>query len=410
MTVSHWSKKIFSRRMLTIAFLGLASGVPLGVMMTILQAWLTEKGIDLKTIGLVSLVQIPYTFKFCWSPLMDRFSLPILGRRRGWMLLAQILMSASIMSLGYFDPHTQTLQILAIAVLIAFFSASHDIVIDAFRRDILPQDELGFGSAVATNSYLIGFRFLASVLGLTLADQFEWTTVFNVLGGFCLVGMIGTLIAQEDSHAPSLAPKSIKDAVVLPFLEFLKRPGAWEILLFILLYKIGDNLATNMALPFYLQQGFSKTEVAIIGKMVGFWAMFFGGFVGGSILLKYNIKQCLFWFGVFQGLSTLAFMSIVHFGHNSVVLGMVVGLENFTIGMGTSALATFLLGLCNKKFSATQYALLTSFMGIPRAVIPAMGGYLVEFFGWSGFFIFCSLIAIPALVMVYLKVDQWVTE
>ena len=228
-------RKILTRKMLTILFLGLASGIPLGIVLTVLQAWMTKSGIDLKTVGLAVLVQMPYTWKFVWSPLMDRFVPPFLGRRRGWMLVSQLLMLVSIVGMGQFDPANAVGVILAFATVISFAGASHDIVIDAYRRDVLDESELGFGSAVAVNSYLIGFRYIGVVLGLFLGDVLPWSQVFMILGGFVLLGVVGTLIAGEGRDA-ALAPKSLHEAVFNPFLDYLRRPGAIEILLFILLY------------------------------------------------------------------------------------------------------------------------------------------------------------------------------
>jgi PAT family beta-lactamase induction signal transducer AmpG len=398
-------KKITSRKMLVIAFLGLTSGIPLGVVMSLLQTWMTESGIDLKLVGMAALVQMPYTLKFLWSPIIDRYSLPFLGRRNGWMLLCQLGIFFSLQLFGAMDPKVNLTAVIIMATCISFFGASHDIVIDAYRRDILEENELGFGSAVATNSYLIGFKFLATVLGLALADQYPWSTVFNILSYLCILGVIAAIVAPQGSNNDN-APKKLKDAVILPFLDFLKRHRSVEILIFILLYKIGDNIAGNMATPFYLEMGFSKTEIAFVGKMIGFWCMFAGGFIGGAILLKHNIMKCLIWFGILQALSTFAFALLTLSNHNIFHLGLVVGIENITTGMGTSAFAAFMLRLCDVRFSATQYALLTSFMGIPRTILPAAAGFIAQPLGWFGFFTVCTLIAIPGLLMVQFRLKK----
>jgi MFS transporter, PAT family, beta-lactamase induction signal transducer AmpG len=398
--------KMLTRKMLTILFLGLASGIPLGVVFTVLQAWMTKSGIDLKVVGLAILVQLPYNLKFAWSPLMDRFALPFLGRRRGWMLVSQLLMFVSITAMGQFDPANAVRVILAFAILTSFAGASHDIVIDAYRRDVLDESELGFGSAVAVNSYLIGYRYIGVVLGLYLGDVLPWSQVFMILAGFVLLGVVGTLIAVEPWDA-ALVPRSLREAVLNPFLDYLRRPGAIEILLFILLYKLGDNLASALLTPFYIKVGFTLKEISIYYKIVSFWGTFTGGFVGGVLLTRYSIRKCLLAFGVFQGITPLAFAILVGTGPNVLALAFVVAVETLSLGMGASALTAFMLRLCNRKFSATQYALLTSFMGVPRTIIPASAGFVVEAMGWVHFYFLCVLLAIPGLLLIYFRAPKW---
>jgi PAT family beta-lactamase induction signal transducer AmpG len=392
--------------MLTILFLGLASGIPLGIVLTVLQAWMTKSGIDLKTVGLAVLVQMPYTWKFLWSPVMDRFVPPFLGRRRGWMLISQLLMIASIVGMGQFDPANAVGTILFFATVISFAGASHDIVIDAYRRDVLDESELGFGSAVAVNSYLIGFRYIGVVLGLFLADRLPWSAVFTILAGFVLVGVAGTLIAVEPKDGVH-APRNLREAVFNPFLDYLRRPGAVEILLFILLYKLGDNLAAALLTPFYIKIGFTLTEISVYYKVISFWGTFLGGLIGGALLTRYSIRRCLVGFGVFQGVTPLSFALLVFTGPNVLALALVVALETLSLGMGTSALTAFMLRLCNRKFSATQYALLTSFMGIPRTIIPASAGFIVDGVGWVQFYLLCVFLAIPGLLLVYFRAPKW---
>jgi MFS transporter, PAT family, beta-lactamase induction signal transducer AmpG len=399
-------QKILTRKMLTILCLGLASGIPLGIVITVLQAWMTKSGIDLKTVGLAVLVQMPYTWKFIWSPLMDRFVPPFLGRRRGWMLISQVLMLVSIVWMGRFDPATDVGIILAFATLISFAGASHDIVIDAYRRDVLDESELGFGSAVAVNSYLIGFRYIGVVLGLSLGDRLPWSQVFLILGGFVLLGVVGTMIAIEPRDAAQV-PKSLREAVFGPFVDYLRRPGAVEILLFILLYKLGDNLASGLLTPFYIKVGFTLTEISVYYKFISFVGTFAGGLLGGALLTRYSIRKCLIAFGVFQGVTPLSFALLVATGPNVLALAFVVALETLSLGMGASALTTFMLRLCNRKFSATQYALLTSFMGIPRGIVPASAGYIVESLGWVHFYVLCVVLSVPGLLLVYLRARTW---
>ena len=399
-------RKMLTRKMLTILCLGIAAGIPLGIVLTVLQAWMTKSGIKLATVGLAALVQMPYTWKFVWSPLMDRFVPPFLGRRRGWMLVSQLAMIVSIVAMGQFDPAHAIVPILALATLISFAGASHDIVIDAYRRDVLDESELGFGSAVAVNSYLIGFRYIGVVLGLFLGDFLPWSQVFIILAGFVVIGVVGTFIAIEPRDAIA-APKSLREAVFNPFLDYLKRPGAIEILLFILLYKLGDNLAGALLTPFYIQVGFSLTQISVYYKIVSFWGTFCGGLIGGALLTRYSIRKCLLAFGVFQGVTPLAFAILVVTGPNVMALAFVVAVETLSLGMGASALTAFMLRLCNRKFSATQYALLTSFMGIPRAIIPSSAGFIVDGLGWVHFYALCVALAIPGLLLIYFRAAKW---
>ena len=397
---------MLTRKMLTILCLGIAAGIPLGIVLTVLQAWMTKSEIKLGMISLAALVQLPYTWKFVWSPLMDRFVPPFLGRRRGWMLVSQLLMIVSIVAMGQFDPAHAIVPILALATLISFAGASHDIVIDAYRRDVLDESELGFGSAVAVNGYLIGFRYIGVVLGLFLGDFLPWSQVFMILAGFVVIGVVGTFIAIEPRDAIA-APKSLREAVFNPFLDYLKRPGAIEILLFILLYKLGDNLAGALLTPFYIQVGFSLTQISVYYKIVSFWGTFCGGLIGGALLTRYSIRKCLLAFGVFQGVTPLAFAILVVTGPNVMALAFVVAVETLSLGMGASALTAFMLRLCNRKFSATQYALLTSFMGIPRTIIPSSAGFIVDAIGWVQFYVLCVALAVPGLLLIYFRAARW---
>jgi len=401
--------KINSKRpFYSITLLGIASGIPLGIVTSLLQAWMTDAGIDLKLIGMAALVQLPYTLKFLWSPFIDVAPLNLfqLGGRRSWMLIAQVGMLFSTILLSTFDPNLQIESLLITCAVISFFGATHDIVIDAYRRDVLSDEQLGLGSAFATNSYLIGFRFLATVLGLTLADQFGWKNVMLIMSSFSFLGMIGTFISPK--IISKMIPKfNFKTVVWSPFINYLSKKGAWEILLFILLFKIGDNIAGNLMTPYYLKIGFSKTEIAWVGKMIGFWCMLCGGFLGGYLMSKISIYKSLIIFGILQAVSTFLFVFLDTPSPSIGLLGFVVGVENLTAGMGSAGFAAFMLKLCDRQFTATQYALLTSFMGIPRVVIPSAAGFLAESLGWSGFFILCSFIAVPGILMITWRSKHW---
>jgi len=400
-------KKILNRKMMAILLLGMASGVPLGVVLTLLQAWTTDLGISLATVSLIGLVKFPYTAKFLWAPFMDYYKLPFLGRRRGWMFLCQLVMIVSILLLGQMSPTDNIQWVIIFATIVSFAGASHDVVIDAYRRDALTDEELGFGSALATNSYSIGFRYITMSLGLITAHYLGWPNTFAILAAVCGVGLLGTLLVVEPKVASVSKKISVVQAYFSPLKDFFLRSGAIEILIFIAIYKIGDNLGQHMLTPFYLKMGFTKLEIGAIGKMIGFWATFAGGFIGGFLLLKYSIRTCLFWFGVLQALSTFSFIFLAGRPPDEILLGTIVGFENVTSGMGSAAFAAFMLKLTNKQFSATQYALLTAFLGFARDLIPAIVGTSVEVISWEAYFAICTLAAIPGLLMVYFRAKKW---
>ncbi|MCP5157865.1 MAG: AmpG family muropeptide MFS transporter [Gammaproteobacteria bacterium] len=386
----------FSGRMLVALLMGFSSGLPLLLTGSVLQAWMSGAGVDLGTIGLFALVGLPYTLKFAWAPFLDRYTLSAaLGRRRGWLLLIQLALTLAIVGLGLANPGVNPLGVAAAALLVTFFSASQDIVIDAYRRESLADDEQGLGASFYVNGYRVGM-LLASGGGLILADFIPFSWVYFFLGSAMLAGIVTTLFAREPEVAMG-APKTLYEAVVQPFLEYFSRQDAIWILLFILLYKIGDTMATHITTPFYLDLGFSKTEIGTVVKLFGFWATVTGGLVGGMLILHWGIYRSLWRFGLLQMVTILGFVALAQTGHSVPVLALVITGENLAGGMGTSAYIAFMASLTNKKFTATQYALLSSLMGIPRVVLAAPTGYLAELFGWEGFFWFCTLTAIPGL-------------
>ncbi|MCK4761199.1 MAG: AmpG family muropeptide MFS transporter [Candidatus Aminicenantes bacterium] len=391
-------KAITEKRMIIALFMGFSSGIPLLLVSKTLQAWMVDVNVDLKIIGIFALVGLPYTLKFLWAPFMDMWVPPFLGRRRGWMLLCQIGVIFSIVGIAFID-HKQSPWLTAFfALLISFFSASQDIVVDAYRRETLSDNELGMGSTL----YIYGYRvamLLAGALALFLADHIPWSLVYILMAGAMFVGIATTLLAPEPEVGVE-APKSLKDSVMMPFLEFFKRKGAVAILLFILLYKLGDNVAGAMTTPFYLIIGFTKTQVAAIAKTLGLFSTLAGAFVGGALMLRLGIYRSLWIFGIMQALSTFFFVILAQIGPNSWVLAGVIGYEDFSSGMGSAALIAYSASLCNKRFTATQYALLTSLTGVPRTFAATGSGFLVEAVGWSWFFTFCALIAIPGLLLL----------
>ena len=397
-------KVIFSGRMLRTLLMGFSCGLPLLLTISVLQAWMKEEGVDLTVIGLMALVGLPYTVKFLWAPFLDRFTLPFLGRRRGWMLVSQILLVLVICWLGLTSPTKNPWIVAFVAFLVTFFSASQDIIVDAYRREDLPDEELGLGSSLYINGYRIGM-LLASGGGLIMADFMSFSFVYMIMGACMIPGIVTTILSPEP-ETPAGTPKTIQEAVILPLKEYFSRTGAWWILGFIFLYKIGDTMASAMTTPFYLDIGFSKTEIGAVVKLFGFWATIAGSLIGGIMMLRLGINRSLWIFGALQAISTAGFAMLATIGHNIVVLSGVIAFENLSAGMGTAAYVAFMASVTNKKFTATQYALLSSLMGIPRVMASAPTGFLAKHMGWVSFFVMCTLIAIPGMLLL-LRVAPW---
>jgi PAT family beta-lactamase induction signal transducer AmpG len=391
-------KIIFSPSMLVALMMGFSCGLPLLLTIDVLKAWMTIEGVDLSVIGLMSLVGLPYTVKFLWAPFLDRYIPPFLGRRRGWMLIAQSGLMISIISLGSTNPSDQPALMAFTAFLVTFFSASQDIVVDAYRREDIPDAELGFASSLYINGYRMGM-LLAGGGGLILAGQIPFSMVYMIMGGCLLPGIITTLLAPEPKINGN-QPQSLQAAVIEPLVEYFTRPGALWVLAFILLYKVGDSMAAAMATPFYLDIGFSTTEIGAVVKLVGFWATLAGALLGGVLTLRIGMYASLWVFGLLQSLSTACFALLAHLGYSIPALTAVIGFENLASGMGTVAFVAFMAMMTDKRFTATQYALLSSLMGIPRVIAAAPTGYAVKFLGWEKFFIACALIAIPGMLLL----------
>lgn len=389
---------VFSGRMLVALLMGFSSGLPLLLTGSVLQAWLKDGGVDLTRIGLFALVGLPYTLKFLWSPLFDRYT-PLLGRRRGWLALMQVALAGALFLLGSAQPTADHLWLVMVAgLLVAFFSASQDIVVDAYRRESLGESELGLGSALYVNGYRVGM-LLAGGGGLILADWLSFETMYRLMAGCMLACVAVTLLAPEPP-LPDGRPRSLREAVVLPFKDYFARQGAWLILAFILLYKLGDTMASAMTVPFYLDLGYSKTEIGTVVKLFGFWATIAGGTLGGIWILRAGMRQALWVFGIGQMLSTLGFVILAYSPLSAGALAAVVAVENLTAGMGTAAFVGFMAALTDRRFTATQYALLTSLMGVPRVLLAAPTGWFAQELGWPVFFLLCALIAIPGLLLL----------
>ena len=405
---------LFNRRMLLCIFMGFTSGMPLYLLFNLLPAWLRTEGIGLKEIGLFALIQFPYTWKFLWAPFLDRYSVPVLGRRRSWMLISQLGLLAVIAALGSFSPKESLNVIVALTVVLALLSATQDVVLDAYRRELLPDSELGLGNAFFVNAYKMS-TLVPGSLALILADHLPWSQVYWITALFMLPGVAVTLLIRELTVAAT-APKTLRAAVVEPFREFFTRKGVVEaliVLAFVLLYKLGDSMCTALATPFYLDMGYSKSDIGLVAKNAGLWASVAGGFVGGLWMVKLGIHRALWIFGVVQGIAILGFVWLAWLGPQASIepddlvrLAVVIALEALGVGLGTAAFVAFIAKATNPLYTATQFALLTSLMAVPRTFINASTGYLVEDLGWLNFFWLCAVLAVPGMLLL-VKVAPW---
>ncbi|WDZ96312.1 AmpG family muropeptide MFS transporter [Herbaspirillum sp. WKF16] len=394
-------RQYLNRRMLICVFLGFTSGLPLFILLSLLQAWLAKSGLNVKTLGLFALVMFPYTWKFVWSPLMDRFHFGRMGRRRGWMFVTQLLLFLGIGAMGMLDPLTEVGTIAFMASVVAFLSASQDIAIDAYRREILPDEELGLGSAIHVNAYKLS-GMVPGALSLVLADRMPWASVFWVTAAFMLPGLLCSLLVKEPKvyGAP---PRSLSDAVVLPFREFIARGGwgnALWVLGFIFLYKLGDSMATALATKFYIDLGFSMTEIGVVSKTTSLWASVAGGILGGIWMVRLGINRGLWVFGVLQAIPILGFAWLAHVGTSLPVLAAVIGVEAFGVGLGTTAFVAYIMRETDPRYTATQFALFTSLMAVPRTFVNSSVGYIVAETGWLNFFLICFVLALPGMLML----------
>jgi len=407
---------LLNRRMLICIFTGFASGMPLYLLISLVPAWLRSEGVGLKEIGFFALIGLPYTWKFFWSPLLDRYRLAVpglsrlgfsAGLRRGWMLATQIGLLLSIAALGFFNPNTEIWSIAWLCLLIAFLSATQDIVLDAYRRQILPDQELGLGNSIHVNAYRIA-GLVPGSLSLILADSLPWQTVFMVTAAFMLIGIVMTLsIAEPKTDARH--PTTLNQAIVDPFKEFFSRQGVRQaclILAFMLLYKLGDSMATALATPFYLDMGFSMTEIGLIAKHAALWPVIIGGIVGGILMLKIGINRALWLFGLVQIISILGFAVLARVGEGLWLLGLVISFEYLGVGLGTAAFVAFMARSTHPAFAATQLALFTALTAVPRTVASSFTGIIVEGVGWENFFYLCTLLAIPGMLLLF-KVAPW---
>lgn len=398
----NW-RELCNRRMLICLFTGFASGLPLYILITLIPAWLRSSGVGLAEIGFFALIGLPYTWKFIWAPLVDRYALPIyrLGLRRSWMLATQLLLLAAIAGLGWLDPGVQLTTIAALSFAIALLSANQDVVLDAYRRELLPDHELGLGNSLHVNAYRIA-GLVPGSLSLILADLLPWSTVFIITAGFMLVA-VGLTLSISEPRTAVARPATLKAAVVEPFNEFFTRNGrrqALAVLAFMLLYKLGDSLATALATPFYLDMGFSTTDIGLVAKHAALWPMIIGGILGGLWMVKIGINRALWLFGAVQVLSILGFALLAHIGEGLALLALVIAFEYLGVGLGTAAFVAFIARTTHPAYAATQIALFTAITALPRTVANAATGVVVEAVGWELFFYGCALLALPGMLLL----------
>ncbi|MDL1962462.1 MAG: MFS transporter [Deltaproteobacteria bacterium] len=389
-----------SRRLAVMLPIGFASGIPLALTSGTLQAWLTVDGVDIRTIGLFSLVGIPYTLKFFWSPVMDRFCPPWLGRRRGWILLTQGTLVLGIFSMAFIAPADAPFLMACLALMVAFSSASQDIVIDAYRTDLLEEKERGFGVGLSVTGYRIAM-LVSGALALILSDRIGWQNTYILMAGIMSLGILGTLAGPEPRLSLS-PPGSMAEAISGPLKEFFSRPAAISMLVLIVLYKLGDAFAGTLTTAFLIRGvGFSPTDVGTINKGFGLVATIGGALLGGGLMAKIGLFGALMFFGVLQAVSNLSFMVLAWIGKSYCAMIAAVGFENLSGGMGTAAFVAFLMALCNHRFTATQYALLSALASLGRVFVGPPSGFLVNWVGWPQFFFITTLVALPGLILLW---------
>jgi len=394
------------RRQLIILLMGFASGMPFLLTGATLTYWMSRTDVNLTTIGLFALVGTPYAFKFAWAPLVDQMPLPLLdrwlGRRRSWVLLAQVGILVSVVLLAWSDPAHTPWFTAAAAVLVAFFSATQDIAVDAYRIEILRDEEQGAGSATTQLGYRIAL-WIVDAMSLLLPSLLPWPVVISLIALLIVIGMVTVLYAKEPKvERPTLDSTQawVKQAVVRPFVEFLAYRGWFVILLFALLYKYGDALGGTMARPFFNQMGFSGPEIFGVTKSFGVAATIFGGLAGGIVVARYGLFKALLVAGILQAITNLLFAWVAVEPRDLVVLTLAISADNFTGALGGVAFIGYLSSLCTAGMAGTQYALLTSLMAFGRTTMSAGGGWLAAQMGWVEFWIATTLIAIPGLLLL----------
>jgi PAT family beta-lactamase induction signal transducer AmpG len=403
----------FEKAPLASFFLGISSGFPLTLLLSTMTYWLSKEGIDKKTIGFAVGLTTPYTLKFLWAPLLDRVRLPVLtgmfGQRRSWLFLIQALLIFVIWNLGTSDPAHHIGRFAFWAIATAFLSATQDIVIDAYRIEILSDRQLAHGTAMNQFGYRTGNLIAGAGTIAVFSPEalgFGWPLAYGLTSLLVIPAAVAALMIGPGRHVERVGNERsanwIAETVVAPFAEFFRRRGAWLILLFVLTYKLGDAMGQLMLNPMIVDHGFSDTEYIAINKLVGFWALIIGSGLGAPVIARFGISRSLFISGIIMAIANLAFAMVAFSGHNLEMLTFAVGLENLFAGIGLTVFATYLAGLSNLAFTATQYALLSSVAAVGRTFISAPSGYVQEWLGWPGFYVFAACMAIPGLIFLWL--------
>lgn len=392
-------RSVSQRNLLVTLFLAFSSGLPISLTISTLQAWYTVAGVSIVAIGLLSLIGQPYLYKFLWSPFLDRYVPPFLGRRRGWILVCQSLLVVLIAGMALLNPIDNPWLLAGVAFIVAFTSASQDIAIDAYRTDLLKPEERGLGSALTVTGYRVAM-IISGGIALVLADHIGFKNTYLFMAALMAVQMIVTWCGPEPEHNPA-PPKTLTDAIVKPFKEFLSRPYAWFILLFVVLYKLTDAFFLSLGTTFLIREvGFSLTDIGLIYKTVGIGATIVGGFLGGFLMIRMGLYRSLWHFGLLQGTANLAFLSLLFFQKSYVLLVGSIFVESFFAGMGTVVFLSYLMSLCDSKFTATQFALLSALSAVGRIFVGPAAGLLVDQYGWFFYFITAFLLCFPPLILL----------
>ncbi len=393
------------RRLVVLVLLGFASGLPLFLTGSTLKAWMTDEGLSLATIGLFSFVTLPYSLKVFWAPFLDRYALPGLGRRRGWMLAMQAGMALALVLLARSQPHLGLLRVVLLALAVAVTSATFDIAVDAWRAEALDQKHLGLGNSLHIAAYRVAM-LVSGGLAMILAQVFGWRSTYLLMALLTGLGMVGTWLATN-TDAVARAPRSLQEAVVGPLKDLLQRRGIGYLLAFSVFYKLGDWLAEAMTMPFLMRGlGFTKLQIGTVQKTTAMVAIILGGLLGGWMLLRMSLRKALWICGFVQASSILGFWAMSLLGRHLPLLVAANTLENLAYGMGSSALVALLMGSCNRAYTGTQYALFSALTALPRTLFGGMTGFMAETYGWKLYFPICALAAVPGLLLLLLY-DRW---
>ncbi|HNY11636.1 MAG TPA: AmpG family muropeptide MFS transporter [Candidatus Wallbacteria bacterium] len=407
-TISRYAGVFKSRKLMALLILGFSSGLPFYLTNKTAQAWMTLEKMDLASIGFISLAGLPYSLKFLWSPLIDRFSIPVSGRRLGWVFTMQIILAALIASMFFLSPAASIKAFAAVTLLIAFFSATQDIAFDAYKIEVLEKHELGAGVALSVLGYRAAL-IATSAAAFVMADNIGWRKSYLAIAAVIFILSLITLRYFREEHATA-APADFKEAVIMPFAEFSGRLGFRETamtLVFIALYKYGDSLVSNMSTSFLMLTGFSQTEIGALSGGIGMFATMAGVVAGGAFLSSAGIKRSLLAFGILQGASNFMYYALYIAGKNYYLMAATMVIENLCAGLGTAAFVAYIMSLCSKKFSATQYALLTSLMAVSRDILVAPAGKMVNMIGFGNFFILTVILSIPGTAMlIFMKINE----